>query len=194
MSNFQAEILTPDKQDKVSFFFRVLAPGVIWAFWVNFARSYYAQNGYPYPFMLGNGIIWLTVFSLPLLFLYLWYHKVYDPKGTIEVSNDLIKVDWEDPKSQMNYPISELKDLTVVYDGYPMITGPFKGTENQICFTHKGNPYTINLRLTNEEHASDFAKALRSWYEAGVSFREQNTAGQETYLLFFNPADKPAIA
>lgn len=193
MSNFQAEILSPNKQEKVSFFFRVLAPGVIWAFWVNFTRSYYAQNGYPYPFLFNNFMIWFTVFSLPLLFLYLWYHKVYDPKGTIEVSDSDITVDWADPTSQQIYPINELTDLTVVYDGYPMIVGPFKGTENQIKFTYKGDPYTINLRLTGEEHASDFAKAVRSWYEAGVRFREQNTEGKETYLLFYHPADKPAL-
>lgn len=194
MSNFKAEILTPDQQDKVSFFFRVLAPGVIWAFWMSFIRSYYNQNGYPLPFMFNNMMIWITVLSLPLLLLYLWYHKVYAPKGTVEINDHSIQVDWADPHAQMNYPIDQLSDIAVVYDGYPSITGPFKGTENQIKFNYKGEPYTLFMRLSDEEHASEFAKTLKKWYSAGIRFAEHNHNGKETYLLFYNPANKPAVA
>ena len=194
MSAFHTEFLTPDKQDKISLFFRVLAPSLIWTILVVFFRSYYAQNGYPYPFILGNIMVWITLFSLPLLMLYLWYHSLYYSKGTLDINDSELRIHWEDPAADFNYPISELKNLSVVYDGFPSAFGPYKGTENLIKFNYKGEDYAYNFRLNNEEHASDLAKTLRTWYEKGVRFTEANKNGDETYLLFYHPANKTAIA
>ena len=162
MAHFHTDLVVPDKQDSLSGFFKVVIPSILFMILAAFLQSYYTMNGYDAPVFLGKPFVVLSIL-LPVLLSYLWYHNNYDKKGELSVSTDSIGFEWAEPRSKFNFPLSEIQNLTVVYDGYSGFSSHTKGTENQLQFKHKGKNYALNFLLKDEEAASDMAKVIKTW-------------------------------
>jgi hypothetical protein len=194
MSHFKTQIIIPDRQRKVSAFFRVLAPAFFLTILVAFFRVYYTMNGYPAPMLL-NIILVLCLCILPLVWWYTWYHNTIEEKGELHLSDNAIELHWNNPHVTMSYPLAELQDLAVIYDGYGGgFFTPYQGTENRLKFVHKGTAYDINFRLASEAVAGEMAQALKTWYEKGVHFADLNSSGEERYLMIYAGQHKQALA
>lgn len=195
MTAFQTEIIVPDKQEKVSNFFRVLIPAAILVWLVAFTRVYYTMNGYPAPVLI-NILLVLSLICLPIIWWYTWFHNTVETKGELHLSDSDIDLHWADPQVQFHYPINEVKNLSLVYDGYAggSLLNPNKGTQNLIQFTHKGENIALNFRLNSSEAASQMAAVVKSWYERGINIAEKNSKGEERYLMIYGGQHKPALA
>ncbi|HRK28288.1 MAG TPA: hypothetical protein PK239_13520 [Chitinophagales bacterium] len=194
MANFSTDLIIPDKQEGASGFFRVVGPVLTWVILAGFIKSYYVANGYPPPFFLANGLLtFITIFLTILMFL-LWYHKRFDKRGTLTIEPDKFHFTWDDSDRVYDLNPKELKDLTLVYDGYAGVLSPFKGTQNSFSFTYNGEPHKINFYLNSQEDALQMAEALRSWYKNGVNLKEYNTKGKERYLMLYSPEYKGVYA
>ncbi|MGB1206432.1 MAG: hypothetical protein ACPG5B_12340 [Chitinophagales bacterium] len=196
MAHFHTDLVVPDKQDSLSGLFKVVIPSILFMLLAAFLQSYYVMNGYAAPTFLGKPFVLLSLL-LPVLLSYLWFHNNYEKKGEFSVSSDSIGFEWGEPHSKFNFPLNEVENLTVVYDGYSGFFSHTKGTENQLQFRHKGKNYALNFLLKDEEAASDMAKVLKTWYDNGVSFKEINTNGEERYLMLYSERyreQKTAIA
>lgn len=190
MNKFDTKIIIPDPQDLISGSFKLVAPVAFFVLCAACVRSYYAMNGYPPPVLFGTPFYILLTIVLPILFLYLWYHKNYTEKGTLALDKDTITVGWNEPHKDFVFNINEIEDLRVIYDGYSDFFGPNKGTENKIMFTHNHKVYNFNFLLANEEAASDMAKVLQTWYAKGIKITETNTKGEDRYLMLYSPSSK----
>ena len=185
MAHFHTDLVIPDKQDSLSGVFKVVIPSILFMILAAFIHAYYIANGYPAPVFLGKPFILLSLL-LPVLFSYLWFHKNYEKKGELSVSSDSIDLEWGEPHSKFNFPLSEVENLSVVYDGFGGFFSHTKGSENQLQFGHKGKDYALNFLLKDEEAASDMAKVIKTWYDNGVAFKEMNTEGEERYLMLYS--------
>lgn len=193
MSHFETEVVIPNRQPKVSAFFRVLAPGFLLTVFVAFYRVYYTMNGYPAP-MLINILLILALCILPIVWWYTWYHNTIEKKGGLHVSDTDITVNWDNPKVVLKYPLSDLKDLHVIYDGYGGgLLNPYEGVQNRLQFTYNGEPHNLYFRLQSEEEAGEMAKVIKTWYECGLNFTELNTKGEERYLMLYAGQHKQAL-
>lgn len=194
MSHFKTEVIVPNRQRKVSAFFRVLAPAFLLTILVAFFRVYYTMNGYPAPMLL-NILLLLALCILPFVWCYTWYNGTVEEKGELHISDKAIDIQWANPKVDMNFPLSELKDIAVIYDGYGgSFFTPKQGTENRLKFVHKGTAYDIYFRLSSEEQAGEMSKALKTWYEKGINFADLNSDGEERYLMIYSGQHKQALA
>ncbi len=189
MASFHTDLVYPDNQDSISGFFKVVAPTLLIVIFAALTYFYYIQNGYEAPVLVLYPAVILSVF-LPLLMLYMWYHKNYTKKGEVHLSTDKIGYDWDDPKSHFSYDMKDVKNLKLVYDGYAQTFGGSKGTENRLTFKHGNDHFDINFRLANEEAASNLAKVVKTWYQNGVDFEEVNTAGEKRYLMIYSEKAK----
>lgn len=194
MTQFSTDVLVPDKQEGASGFFRVVAPVLLWVIFAGFIKSYYMANGYKPPFFLANGLLTFITIALAILCLLLWYHKRYDKRGTLSVSDNSLDFSWDNSDRAYSFNPKEVSNLTLIYDGYAGVTSPFKGTKNRISFSKDGEQYDINFFLASAEDASQMAAVIKKWYENGVALKEQDTNGQERYLMLYNAAYKNVMA
>jgi len=194
MSHFTTEVLVPNQQPKVSAFFRVLAPAFLLTMGVAFFRTYYVMNGYPAPMLL-NILLVLAFCVLPIVWWHTWYHNTVEKKGELHLDSNSIDVHWDNPSVAMRYPLSEVSNLQVIFDGYDSgLLSPKDGTQNSLKFTHNSTAYHFNFRLASEEAAGEMAKVLKSWYERGIPFAELDTKGRERYLMVYEGQYKQALA
>lgn len=194
MSHFSTELIVPDKQEMASGFFRVIGPVLTWVIFAGFIKSYYQANGYAPPFFLANGLLTFITILITVFSLLMWYHKRYDKRGTLNVHADHLEFTWDDSERKYNLPLKDLKDLTLVYDGYAGFSSPFKGTNNYFSFVHAGEKYNLHFFLGSQNDTLALAEVLKKWYENNVNFKEYNSKGQERYLMLYNAAYKSVIA
>lgn len=194
MAHFQTEIIVPNQQPRVSAFFRVYAPSFLLIFTVAFFQVYYKMNGYPIPTFL-NLLLIVPALIFPFVWWYTWYHGVVQEKGELHVSADAIDIHWNNPKVEQHFPLEDLKNLAIIYDGYAGgFFNPYQGTNNQLKFAHNGENYAFNFRLKSEADAGEMAKVVKQWYEKGYQFADLNTEGQERYLMIYGPQYREALA
>lgn len=194
MTQFSTDVLVPDKQVGASGFFRVIGPVLSWVVLAGFIKSYYQANGYPPPFFLANGLLAFITIFIAILTLLLWYHKRYDKKGILTVSDDKLDFTWDNSDREYSFNPKDLKNLTLIYEGYAGFLSPFKGTGNRICFTKDNEDFDINFFLGSDEEASQMAGVIKKWYENGVALKEQDTNGEERYLMLYDAAYKSVMA
>ena len=194
MTQFSTDVLVPDKQEGASGFFRVVAPVLLWVIFAGFVKSYYAANGYAPQFFLANGLLTLLTIVITILSLLLWYHKHYNKRGTLTVSDNSLDFTWDNSEREYSFNPKEVKNLTLIYDGYAGVLSPFKGYNNQISFSKDGEQYNFNFFLGSDEDAGQMATVIKKWYENGVNLKEKDSSGQERYLMLYNAAYKSVMA
>jgi hypothetical protein len=194
MASFKTDVVTPDKHDSTTGFFRVVFPTILLLILVAFITYYYPMNGYKAPIFLGWPLVLLTAVILPIIFIYNWFHNMYQKKGTLALTDDTIHVHWNEPSRDWHFDVNKVSNLKVVYDGYPSFWGASKGTENCIEFKEaNGEEHSFNFRLGSEEDASEMAKIMRTWYEKGISISEEDINGEDRFLMLYSARNKAKV-
>lgn len=193
---FQTDLVTPDKHDGVSGFFRVVGPLLTFVILAAFFRYYYLSNGYELPLYLGGMLTFVTILLATYL-LFSWYHGKYDVEGRIAFGTEEVAYEWlidgGEDKRERSHKLADLSNLKIIYDGAAGFLSPAKGTENQFCFTHEGTDYALNFYLESEDDVEEFGEIIKKWYEQGIALTEYNTEGEERYLLIYEAKHKKAI-
>lgn len=193
MTGFKTDLVIPSKTESASGFFKVVGPTFTLVLFAAFIRSNYLMNMTDPPFFLTWPLI-LLVACIALSLTMVWYHKSYTAKGDLAIDEDNIHYSWKEPKEDKSFPINEVSNLKLVYDGYADFWSTAKGIDNVISFNHNGNSYSFNFRLNNEEAASDMAKVVKAWYDKGITIEEEDTAGDERYLMIYSSEYRQSLA
>lgn len=192
MASFTTRLVVPDKQDAISGFFKVVVPALTFAMAAAFIQTYYGMNGKEIPMFLDKPLLIIFCILLPAWFIYRWYHNIYEDKGSISFTDQGVDFQWDGASKSTHVNLSDMKNLTLVYDGYADFWGPSKGTENRIEFTQGNTPYSLNFRLADEEAASAAAKVVETWYQQGAKINEVDTEGNGRYKLLYSSKYKNA--
>lgn len=185
MALFETEIINPDRQIKVSSFFRVIAPAFILVGLVAFIHLYYATNVRPVPPLLNLPLTAAAIF-FPLLWLVRWYSNHYRKVGSLKLTPEHIEFELDRTQKRYTFNVNEVSNIAFLYEGYSGVTSPARGLENQMSFKYNGTPYSFNFRLSSEEKASDIANVLKDWDKKGIQVTETNTEGKKRKYLIYS--------
>ncbi|MEZ4884219.1 MAG: hypothetical protein R3E32_05715 [Chitinophagales bacterium] len=193
-TGFHTEIAKPDKVESTSGLFKVILPSFLVVVLLSFIPAYYKMNMLDTPVLFSSSFIFLLLLLIPFLFFYNWYHKNYEEVGELNLTSDAIEFELEGVDRKWHCPITEVKDLTVIYDGYGGLLSPKKGDGNVISFVADGEAYELNFVLPSQEDAEKMGDVLKQWYAKGIHMEERSTSGDERYLMLYGPQFKPAMA